>query len=1578
MPPILAAEDSASSSILRSTTPSNDNTTGKGFLAAEPPSPPASSTYVGSDDTLASPTSSITSHYTTRQKTDNGSQSQSNSSSVLHKHRLNNSASKLPAFRFADLKKDMLVLPSRPHRMPPSPVSLPSLSPGAQEQEQSGQAQMHSAPSAVTNATANAPPATTRRRYSAGTDNTENANNGNGPNSANGSFLPKSKSHAHGHAHSLSDPTSLPAPTTAAAPATSSAASTASSPATVVTTGTVAPFTTTPTTTSTSTTGSRATFQNPVPTPASPDSPKSPKSHQKENQNSSPNPKHTSSSSSSSSTAITASSSVTAATSTSATTTTSTTSTVSSSSFSPSFSTSSFTTPPFTTSSTLTTFGSSSSAIASSAGLTHNNDSHDSYDPSSSFYSTASPPKVVVSTPSANTTVPLSLHSPSPTPASPRETRGSPGSPTSASSPTPGTTKLQRTLTDPSPSKKKTSLHRRATASFGSNEFGSNDFETLSPVKSNFETQANTQQSTEKNTSNPTPTHTVTADDDDLAASVATSADPPSPDASTKEWAKGQCDLVLTTSSKTGKPKTKSTSLDTLDTQKSASETSTPRTLTTRRSLPNQLQQQPQQSQPSQQQSLLTADDKRKTSTRPPLSFRAPRNEAPTSRPVIPPIRSFRSSGSRKSLGLQDMNFRSPGGGGASTFEDADNTADGGVLDSRQRDRTLRALEGRNTVGDDDFSQHGGAHIPRRGADPDTTGDIFMRIARDDRQSDDPSIVSRVSRTASQRRPFSAAVPSRQNTSPPQIIRRLSDQRETATARQRRYAEEQALQQQQQQQQQHQQQQQLQQQQQQQVAIARDTPPRALASDRTTPLRSATTSQRPDPIRTRTVISSTRPSPSTPRTSVFYDTASEVGTNYSRRRPSMTESISSGAPLPLRTSSIKTSHNYARTYNSSPLVPRHTDVQHEIGGSHAGLGIGGMDSTESTASTAAPSTVWDELDELKSRMRRLELTGKIPPTSGAAMSRASDERPRTATTSATTISGSPKRVATNGQAADVRSTTSSQLQQQQQQLQQQSLQSPQQGNQPVLLSALRGVKPHVSDDVYGAIETAATEALALSQMVGVVGQPGPISSGASTIGTNMPSTVTDRQLRRKAESICRSLTELCLTLNDEAAHRKAKEAAAAATAQIQANLPQSQTQQQLHLQQQEQQRQQLQLQQQQKQQDEQQQQREQLQQQLQQQQDDLQQRQQRLHQQQQEIRQHQAQRASRDDTVTIASPTTTTNKAFASLANSRRGVVMEPASTAPKLQTSPRAPTRYEDRRTSFLSTPTLPSPRFALGPPVSSENAGRRSSLMISRTRRAASEEPEEMPQSTGRRSSLLRTRRAGTEEPESAAAGEGRKTSLLYRSRRTIAQANNDEGSAEDDMEGRQVRSPSRAFTEVAGLRGAPREYQPREYQPREYPSRDYASQMQQQQQQSPAANNNAASVSSNANVIQSVEVNNSSHPPLASSALPRRRLVPSSLNSRLVTPQTTTTAMTASSPLLSSRRFLERSSQQQQEREGGSAVGTAGTLADKYAEDRMQRHVSLGQTSLLNRTNSVSRRRDSALPSLSSASSQVGGYR
>jgi len=459
----------------------------------------------------------------------------------------------------------------------------------------------------------------------------------------------------------------------------------------------------------------------------------------------------------------------------------------------------------------------------------------------------------------------------------------------------------------------------------------------------------------------------------------------------------------------------------------------------------------------------------------------------------------------------------------------------------------------------------------------------------------------------------------------------------------------------------------------------------------------------------------------------------------------------------------------------------------------------GLEGTESSASTAAPSTVWDELDDLKSRMRRLELTGKIPPTSGAAMSRVSDDRPPTATTNATTISGSPKRTSGNGQ-AEAGSTTSSQRE-----------------AQPILLAALSKAKPYVSNDVYGAIEQAAADALSLSQMVGVAGQPGPISSGASSIGTGATSTVTDRQLRRKAESICRSLTELCLALNDEGTAQKKT---------VQVATPRD------------------------------------------------------------------------NEAEPLMSPTLARAPTRFASAAADSGLT--------KLSTAPRTATRLEDRRANLLNSPALPSPRYALAPNTPTDPVGRKSSLLISRTRRAGTEEPED---NLGRRTSLLRTRRAGTEEPD-----EGRKTSLLLRGRKAM-----DEG--EDDES--RFRAPSRAVTEVAGLRPSPRDYQAAQV-----PAPDSTS--------------------------------------LGQSALPRRRLVPSSLNSRLVAPS----AAAAAPGALAGRRFLDRSTP---ERETNSVV-------EKLAEDRGPRQFSLGQTAMLNRTSSLTRRnRESTIPSnMSTTASQVGGYR
>ncbi|KAL7275419.1 hypothetical protein RUND412_001627 [Rhizina undulata] len=176
-------------------------------------------------------------------------------------------------------------------------------------------------------------------------------------------------------------------------------------------------------------------------------------------------------------------------------------------------------------------------------------------------------------------------------------------------------------------------------------------------------------------------------------------------------------------------------------------------------------------------------------------------------------------------------------------------------------------------------------------------------------------------------------------------------------------------------------------------------------------------------------------------------------------------------------------------------------------------GGGGADDSASTVSTTATSTVWDELDDLKSRIRRLELTGRMPPsgTGTGNSSNSSGERPRTATTTITTVSSSPRHQGTSasgisptGSVIGTSSTTTH----------------------PLLHSALAKSKPLISPEVFKYLEAAANDAVALAGVVGSTGTPG------ITTFTGSGSIATDRLVRRKADSVCRSLTELCIALSE--------------------------------------------------------------------------------------------------------------------------------------------------------------------------------------------------------------------------------------------------------------------------------------------------------------------------------------------------------------------------------------------------------------------------------------------------------------
>ncbi|RAL07491.1 putative LPXTG-motif cell wall anchor domain protein [Aspergillus homomorphus CBS 101889] len=173
-----------------------------------------------------------------------------------------------------------------------------------------------------------------------------------------------------------------------------------------------------------------------------------------------------------------------------------------------------------------------------------------------------------------------------------------------------------------------------------------------------------------------------------------------------------------------------------------------------------------------------------------------------------------------------------------------------------------------------------------------------------------------------------------------------------------------------------------------------------------------------------------------------------------------------------------------------------------------------QDGTESTLSTTAPSTVWDELEDLKSRIKKLELTGKLPPSSQEAISSASGERPPTATTTVTTVSSSPRRP----RKASILSGEP-------------EVSAGPSPVHPLLQSALSKAKDVLSNEVYAALEVTATDAVALSTLLGSSKAPSGTASVVNGYGTS------DRQARRKADSVCRSLTELCLALSDEQ-HRR--------------------------------------------------------------------------------------------------------------------------------------------------------------------------------------------------------------------------------------------------------------------------------------------------------------------------------------------------------------------------------------------------------------------------------------------------------
>lgn len=228
---------------------------------------------------------------------------------------------------------------------------------------------------------------------------------------------------------------------------------------------------------------------------------------------------------------------------------------------------------------------------------------------------------------------------------------------------------------------------------------------------------------------------------------------------------------------------------------------------------------------------------------------------------------------------------------------------------------------------------------------------------------------------------------------------------------------------------------------------------------------------------------------------------------FSRTSPETSPRTPSAAEEKERRSSINDPRINRHSGLSTIRSSRQPSASEVTGRPRADTERSRADGTESTLSTTAPSTVWDELDDLKDRIKKLELTGKLPPSSSAAMYTPTNERPRTANTAITTLSSSPKqRRKTSASIADTEHSPVH----------------------PILQSALAKAKDVLSGDVYTSLEATITDALNLSTALGVNTAP----SGTASV-VNGGYTSPERHARRKADSVCRSLTELCLALTDE-------------------------------------------------------------------------------------------------------------------------------------------------------------------------------------------------------------------------------------------------------------------------------------------------------------------------------------------------------------------------------------------------------------------------------------------------------------
>ena len=225
--------------------------------------------------------------------------------------------------------------------------------------------------------------------------------------------------------------------------------------------------------------------------------------------------------------------------------------------------------------------------------------------------------------------------------------------------------------------------------------------------------------------------------------------------------------------------------------------------------------------------------------------------------------------------------------------------------------------------------------------------------------------------------------------------------------------------------------------------------------------------------------------------------------SFGRRRPSVT------ATLPGHRARVSNaSTKYQDAHSEAPADD--SDPKHSL--------------PESSAESEADDTVWDELDDLKSRIKKLEHTGKAPPTFGHTHSNESSDRPRTATTAPTTIGSSPKHAK---QEKHPQIEPAANIDPEEEPLENAATGPTLSTIHPNLHAALAKAKSLLNGPLYRTLEATATDALQLAAMTGSAGPQGTTYTAAAIINGV---TVSDRFVRRKADTMCRNLTDLCLAL----------------------------------------------------------------------------------------------------------------------------------------------------------------------------------------------------------------------------------------------------------------------------------------------------------------------------------------------------------------------------------------------------------------------------------------------------------------